>query len=90
MSPQQFCFADAILTKRLVDASMSFSPSNNQNTYDKSNLGKKNKKMRRHHKRQISKPPTLYPPVSISANNHNRQSQWIMLGLVRLGKVKLG
>jgi len=26
-------------------------------------------------KRQISKPPTPYPPVSISANNHNRQSQ---------------
>jgi len=27
------------------------------------------------HKRQISKLPTPYPPVSISANNHNRQSQ---------------
>jgi len=27
------------------------------------------------HKRQISKPPTPHPPVSISANNHNRQSQ---------------
>jgi len=27
------------------------------------------------HKRQISKPPTPYPPVSISTSNHNRQSQ---------------
>jgi len=27
------------------------------------------------HKRQISKPPTPYQPVSISANNHNRLSQ---------------
>ena len=35
------------------------------------------------HKRQISKPPTPHPPVSISASNHYRQSQ-------RLGKVRLG
>jgi len=27
------------------------------------------------YKRQISKPPTPYPPVSIRDNNHNRQSQ---------------
>ena len=27
------------------------------------------------HKRQTSKPLTPYPPVSISANNHNRQSR---------------
>jgi len=33
------------------------------------------------HKHQSSKPPTPYPPVSTSANNHNRQ---------RLGKVLLG
>jgi len=34
------------------------------------------------HKRRISKPPTPYQPVSINANNHNRQSQG--LGKVRL------
>jgi len=34
------------------------------------------------HKRQISKQPTPHPPVSISANNNNRQSQ--RLGWVRL------
>jgi len=31
------------------------------------------------HKRQISKPPTPHPQVSISANNHNCQSYVIML-----------
>jgi len=34
------------------------------------------------HERQISKPQTPYPLVSISANNHNTQIQ-------RLGKVRL-